>query len=495
MAGRVAVGGLFHESNTFCPVPAGLPAFAGRERARGEGLVALYRDAHHELGGFIEASEALGLALQPTQYAAASPCGRVTDEAFETICAELLDDLAGTDPDGIYLALHGAMVTETHDDAEGELLRRVRQQFGDKLPLVVTLDWHTNVSAAMVEHSDALVIYRTYPHLDQRWIGRRAGQLLGGMLNGELRPTQALAAPPLILNLKAQETSAEPMRSVVALADEMGRRPEMLVSNIAGGFPYADVACMGTTAVVVTNDNPSLAAGAAAELGDLLWAVRRLANVQLPAAAEAVAEALRPGPTPVVLVDYGDNVGGGSAADGTLLLRELLRQGATGAAVTLHAPDAVQVCLAAGPGGRVELSVGGTCDDGQGPAVAVTGTVKTLSDGKYVEPEPRHGGARFLDQGVSAVVDLGHDNLLVLTTGRSSPNSLQQLISVGIDPRRRRIVVAKGAIAPKAAYGPVAGRLIEVDTPGYTAVDPTRFEYAQRRRPMLPFEATASWPE
>jgi len=168
--------------------------------------------------------------------------------------------------------------------------------------------------------------------------------------------------------------------------------------------------------------------------------------------------------------------------------RELLAQGASGSVVTLWAPPAVQQCAAAGVGATVRLAVGGTTDDGQGPPLDVTGRVRGLFDGHYEEPEPRHGGGRYLQQGLTAVVELADDNLLVLTTLRPSPNSLNQLRSVGLEPTRRRICVCKGAIAYKAAYEPIAGRIIEVDTPGYTAVNPARFEYHRRRQPMLPFE-------
>lgn len=482
---RLACGGFYHESNSFCPTPATLELFR-LGQVRGEAMVAQYRDAHHEIGGFL--SETDDVDRVPIFNATTSPSGKVTEEAYETLAEELLDGLARANADGIYLSLHGAMVTEHLHDGEGELLQRLRARVGWDVPVVVSLDYHTNLSPAMVTYADALVIYRTYPHLDQRARGVEAARLLKRLVAGEARAIQALVAPPLILNLKAQETSREPLLSILATADAIAARPGILSVSVAGGFPYADIGIMGTTGLVVADGDADLATAAAAELGEALWAAREHTAIDLPDAAEAVRQALEPGPLPAVMADFGDNVGGGSSSDGPLLFRELLAAGATGAVATFWAPEAVEACAAAGIGARLTLTVGGTTEDGQGPPLTVTGTVRCLTDGRYEEYEPRHGGGRYLKQGHAAVLTLDGDNQLVLTTLRASPNSLYQLRSVGIEPTRRRVCVCKGAIAYKAAYEPIAGRIIEVDTPGYTTVNPLRFTYHRRRSPMLPFE-------
>lgn len=485
---RVALGGIVHESNTFCPTPTDLAAFSSGRLLRGEAIRGAFRDAHHEVGGFLAGAGDQGLEVTLTLFAGANPAGVVPAETFEPLCAELCDGLAAAEADGIYLALHGAMVSESHGDAEGEVIARVRQRVGPDVPIVVTLDWHANISARMCAASDALVVYRTYPHLDQRQRGLEAADLLARTLRGEVHPVQALGAPPLILNLKAQETGREPMRQVMELAAAMTGRPGVLCANVAGGFPYADIPDMGTTAVVVTDGDQALADACARELAAALWDIRVAGRLALPPADEAVEQAMASAERPVVLVDYGDNVGGGSSANGPLLLRELLGRGAQGAVVTFWAPEAMASCAEEGIGAEVTVTVGGPVDDGQGPPLTVTGRVKGLFDGRYTEPEPRHGGARFLNQGPTAVLELAGDNLVVLTAHRASPNSLWQLRSLGIEPTRRKIVVVKAAIAYKAAYESIAGRIIEVDTPGYTAVDPTRFTHHHRRRPMHPFE-------
>ena len=193
---------------------------------------------------------------------------------------------------------------------------------------------------------------------------------------------------------------------------------------------------------------------------------------------------------PVVLVDLGDNIGGGSSGDGTFILNELVNQKAQGWVVVIADPQAVKEAEHSGVNNVFDQRVGGKTDKLHGDPVQVRGTIKSLHDGKYVEPEVRHGGTHYYEMGLTAVVEVEGStrdlpNLLLLTTERSSPNSLHQLTSCGVYPQRQKILVVKGAIAPRAAYEPIAGRIIEVDTPGATAVNPSRFTYRHVRRPLF----------
>jgi microcystin degradation protein MlrC len=219
-----------------------------------------------------------------------------------------------------------------------------------------------------------------------------------------------------------------------------------------------------------------------------MWEARRELFIPCPGPEEAVRLALASDRRPVVLVDLGDNIGGGSAGDGTVLLAELIRQRAAGAVVVLHDPDAVEVARQAGPGGLFECAVGGRVDRLHGDPVRVQGVVRSLHDGTWVEDQARHGGLRFNDQGPTAVVTIDGPNTLVLNSLRTPPFSLGQLTSLGIDPAQQAILVVKAAVAYKAAYMPIAGRVIEVDTPGLTAIDPARFAFRHRRRPMFPLD-------
>ena len=483
---RIAVGGIMHESNTFNLRPTPLAAF---RLQRGAELIRWWRDSPHELGGFIIGGERFGYEIFPTLMAQATPGGMVTGEAFEQLTEELLDRLARAPQlDGLLLALHGAMASEVHLDADGEVLRRVREQVGADFPLVVTHDFHANVSEELVELSTALIIYKSNPHLDHRERGLQAASVIARTIRGEIKPVQALVKPPMLLNIVHQNTNVPPMDRVMAAARSLEEQPSVVAASVAGGYQYADVAEMGPAAVVVTDGAPALARQEARRLADHLWSIRERLHFQLPDVAEAVREASVSDRKPVILVDMGDNIGGGSSGDSSFILQELLRQSLTGWVVVLADPEAVSACARAGVGAAVRLYVGGKRDKLHGAPVEVCGRVKCLHDGRYEESEVRHDGQRYHDQGLTALLEIRDAanekaSSLLLTSRRQTPFSLQQLLSVGLQPARQQVLVVKAAIAYRAAYEAIAGSIIEIDSPGLTAVNPARFRY--RRAPEL----------
>jgi microcystin degradation protein MlrC len=485
---RIAIAGFMHESNTFNPLKADRAAFAAQGLAFGPALLAEWRDAHHEVGGFLEEVATGGDEAVPLVMAWATPSGPVADAVHDELTGYLIAEIQRQRPDGLLLALHGAMVAESYPDGDGEVLARLRGALGRDFPIVITLDLHGNLSGRLIELSDAAVAYRTNPHVDQRECGRRAAVILRRLLRGEARPRQALAKPPVIVNIMAHDTSEEPLRSLLAEAKALEGQPGILAVSLLPGFAYADVPQMGPAVVVVADGDAGRARREADRLADRLWRERERLTADLPDPATAVARALQADRLPVVLVDTGDNVGGGSAGDGTVLLAEMLRQGARGGVVCLYAPEEARQCAAAGVGGQVRLTVGGKVDRLHGDPVDVAGRVRLLHDGTYVEPAVRHGGKRVNHMGLSAVVELDAENLLVLNSLRHPPFSLGQLTCLGVRPERQRLLVVKAAIAYKAAYRPVAGTVIAVDTPGLTAVNPRRFAYRHIRRPMYPLD-------
>ncbi len=483
---RVAVGGIMHESNTFNPRPTPLEAFRVQ---RGDELVRWWRDTPHEVGGFIAGAKSYDYEFFPTLMAQATPGGMVTREAFERLTQELLERLARAPRlDGMLLALHGAMVSEACPDADGEVVRRLREQVGADFPLVVTHDYHANVSQQLVELSTALIIYKSYPHLDHRERGLQAADLIARTIRGEIKPVQALVKPPMLLNIVHQNTNVPPMDRVMAAVRSLEQQPSVVAASVAGGYQYADVPGMGPAAVVVTDGATALARQEARQLADQLWAIRERLHFSLPDEANAVREARASTRRPVILVDMGDNIGGGSSGDSTFILRELLRQDVTGWVVVLADPEAVAACARAGVGAALRLHVGGKRDSLHGEPVEVSGRVKCLHDGRYEESEVRHDGQRYHDQGLSALLETGDPpdrqaSYLLLTSRRQTPFSLQQLLSVGLQPARQNVLVVKAAIAWRAAYESIAGTIIEIDTPGVTTVNPARFRY--RSAPAL----------
>ncbi len=488
---RVAIAGMLHESNTFSSEPTDIPAFQGHGLALGNAIFDEYSTAAHEVGGFIEGGRKHGFELIPTAVGNATPSGTVTDRALDMVVGEIIARLKAAGPlDGVLLALHGAMVVDSYPDGDAEVLRRLRQALGDELPIVVTHDAHANVAPVEIELCTALVIYKEVPHTDQRERGLHAADILAKILYDGAKPTQAIEKPPMVYNIVWHNTTREPMLSLVNEARRLEKEnPTILGVSVPVGYQYADAPQMGPSVVVVTDNDPELASGEAKRLAEMMYAHRLVMKLDLPEPAEAVRLATESKETPVVLVELGDNVGGGSAADATFLLAELVKQKATGWVVALCDRAAVEMALKAGVNGAFDAEVGGKVDKLHGEPVRITGQVKLIYDGKYVEPAVRHGGRRYQDQGVSAVIECegstrDEPNLVLLTTERHMPFSLGQLTSAGIDAARQRILVVKAAVAFRAAYEPIAGKIIEVDTGGLTAVNPARFDY-KRVRPGL----------
>jgi microcystin degradation protein MlrC len=485
---RIAIGGIMHESNTFASTITDRSRFVEGSLTQGDQIVTVWREAHHETGGFIEGAKRFKFDLVPTVMAWATPAGPVADDVLDEVVAGIARGVRQGQADGLLLALHGAMVTLKHLDADAEVLRRLREELGPELPIVTTLDYHANVAAVMAELSNALFGYQTYPHVDQRECGLKAAAMIARIVRREFHPVSVIAKPPLVINLLGQETAREPMRSLMAQAREAEKRPGMLSVSLMAGFPYADVPDMGPAVIAVAHENLALAQEVADELGDRLWDVREELVVRCPGPDEAVRRAMASDAKPVVLADLGDNIGGGSSGDGTILLEAILKQRADQAVVVLYDPEAAELARKLGPGASFQHAVGGKLDRLHGAPVLIRGAVRSLHEGKWVEDKLRHGGRRFNDQGPTAAIGLEDSNIVVLNSLRTPPFSLGQLESLGVDPAQQAILVVKAAVAYRAAYGPIAGAIIEVDTPGLTAVDPTRFPYRYRRRPMFPFE-------
>lgn len=490
---RVGIASLMHESNTFYPVPTTREMFQDTCLVSGPEVISHWGEAHHEIGGMLEVLPALGLETVPLVTGTAMPSGPVHEEAYEELLAEILDRISGESLDGLLLALHGAMVAEHVRDADGRTAASIRQLVGPDLPIVMTLDLHANVSPLMIDSVTATTIYRTYPHLDQRERGREAVRILAQTLEGRIRPVQSLVKPPVCISILAQATGQEPMAGLYRRMEALIEQDGVVSSSIAPGFSYADVEEMGPAFLVVTDGDRALARKEALGLAWRAWEQRDELTLLGTPIRQAIEAAMGAESGPVTLLDVGDNVGGGSPADGTLILEEVIRTGSGPALVVLFDPAAVRACAASGVGTEVSLRVGGKSDDLHGPPIPIRGRVRCLHDGAFVEDEPRHGGARFNNQGLTALVETAEGHAVVLTSLRMAPMSLEQVLSLGIKPKSYRILVAKGAIAPVAAYEPVSSRMVYVDTPGITSANPAHFEYRHRPRPLYPFEPETVW--
>lgn len=489
---RVAILGFLHESNTFLSVPTLYEDFLHASLTSGEAMIERWKGSHHELGGMIAGCEEMGIEIAAGMATFAVPSGTITEESYERIASELIASLQNVLPvDGVLIALHGATVSDRYRDADGEILRRIRSVVGSEMPVIVTLDLHANISEEMVRTSTALIAYRTNPHLDQYERGHEAARMMAGTLRGKMHPVQALVKPPLLIQLSRQYSEEAPTSILYENLKEVLLWPGILSASVTLGFYYADVEEMGMAFVAVADGDFSVAQRAATSLADQAWQSRAQFTAGLPNAAKAVKMAKASCEKPVVVMDIGDNVGGGSPGDSTFLLSELIEQGSRNSLNVLYDPSSVQQCLQVGVGGAIALAVGAKTDRLHGQPVHVEGRIRTLSDGIFVEKQVRHGGWGGGDQGITAVLETVEEHTIVLTSKRMMPMSLEQVLSLGIHPEWKDVIVVKGVNAPRAAYAPIAGKIILAGTAGVTCDDPSHFHYTHRRKPLFPLEKDA----
>jgi microcystin degradation protein MlrC len=484
---RFFIGMLAHETNTFSSIPTDRRQFEAYALRYGGELLEAYRDTATCLGGMMSAARTHGIDLAPSLAATASPAGRVTKEFYAEARDRLLADLRSAGPlDGVLLDLHGAMVVEGLDDGEGDLLRAVRAVVG-ALPIAVTLDFHANITRAMVETATLLHGYKTYPHVDMDARGREATERLRDIVAGRVRPTVAFRQPPLLPPIAGQLTARGPMRRLYDLADAMERRPGVISISVFAGFPLADIRDAGLGIYVATDREQALAEELADELAETAWTHRREFLHSAVPVANAVARALAATERPIVLADIADNTGGGAAGDTTEILRELLRAGATETTVAcIWDPEAAGACVAAGVGATLTLAVGGKVDPAHGAPLSLTGRVRAVSDGRFVYKGPMSRGLAG-NLGPTAVLEVGGVKIVLITHRRQTLDP-EMLRIVGIEPATERIVVVKSTVHYRAAFEPLAREIIEVDAPGLSSSNLTRFAFANVRRPIFPLD-------
>lgn len=491
---RLATLGMVHEANTFASRPASLDVWQRAGILEGDEIRAEYAASRSILAGYFGyADKDHGVDLVPLVYSRITPMGRITAQAYDHLCRRLLTALRDGGPwDGVLLALHGAAVSEEYLDAEGELMRRVREIVGPDVPVGATLDMHANVSSLMVESADVITAYQTNPHVDAYERAFTCADLIARTVRGEFRPRMDVELIPLAANILRMGTDDEPMRGLLGVAREAETGPGVLSISLVEGFPYADVPEMGMSVIAVADDD-AVARAAASRVADAVWAVRTELVGDSASADDALTRAAASPKRPVVLLDTGDNVGGGSPGDSTHILHAARRLGITGIVQVLSDPEVVQTCLDAGVGGMVGLDVGGKTDTRHGAPLPVTGVVTATADGAFEDATPTHGGFRYYDHGPTACLRTDDGNVLVLVSEPAGTTSLEQFRLVGVEPAEHQIVVAKGVHSPRPAFEPIAAELIYVGTAGATSADLSTFAYEHRRVPMFPFEADATW--
>jgi microcystin degradation protein MlrC len=491
---RIAVGGFMHETNTFVPEPTPWAMF-NQEGAwpgftRGPEVLTKFRPFNIAVAGFMGVAEKAGHQMVPLSWSFAQPSGRVEDAVFERAVAYLLADIADAAPDAVFLELHGAMTTETIEDAEGELLARVRRLVGPDMPVVASLDLHANVTQKMVDNASFMSAYRTYPHIDWLQTGQRVAEWFDRVVSWGPRPARAFRQIPFLIPIASGCSMIEPMKGLYALLGEIEAETGVHLS-LCPGFPSADIYDMGATVIGYGADQDVVDAA----VGRLTEAVIRseaaflehLAKPQDEAVALAFSRAALVS-KPVIIADTQDNPGAGGSSITTGFLKAMIGRGAQSTLMALyHEPAIALAAREAGVGATIEVTFAA---QGKGPGevpLTARAEVVAVSDGRFTGTGPMVGG-QPINMGPSAWLRIGGIDLVVGTV-RQQPHCVAVCTHLGIDITGYKVIVLKSSVHFRGDWQPYADSVVVGASPG-AALDDTGvipFEHLRpnvRRRPM-----------
>jgi microcystin degradation protein MlrC len=487
MTRTVLLGGLYHETHTFLSKRTTLADFQAMAVNLGQDIITNNLGNQSPTDGFLSYALERGWEIVPTIQMTAMPSGTVEDEVVDVFRQHFFPALEENLErlDGIFLVLHGAMVSAGSDDPEGDLLRDIRTVLtrrGVDIPVVGVLDLHANVSQTMVDRSTCLVAYRENPHDDARETAVRAARIFDELMTTP-GMSQVHRATDWILPPTGVGTADDPMKAVLAAARAIEARDKDIVNiNVMAGYSYADVPDCGFSLAAATRGDP---ANAAAHLDDLVGVLEQHIAKAYPRDAElaevlAKVDALPAGKGPVLLVEPADNIGGGTPGDATDLLGPLLATGRKGIVAVIADPEAVAVCTKAGLGANVSLTIGAKTDKHHGSPLPFSGRVRHLSDGKFELENKKSHLASMLgshaDMGPCAVVE-NEQAVVLLTSRKMPPMDLGQVHSQGVRPEDASYVIVKAAVSHRDAYNPIMRASFNVDSAGLCTSNLKRLPY------------------
>ena len=490
---RFALAAIKHETNTFSPIATPLASFAiGRpDGVPMSGLEAVntLRGTNTPLSAFIYLAEEAGAEIALAVAAEAAPSGPVSDEAFNKM-AEDVCKVVRKGCDALFLDLHGAMVTESYDDGEGELLSRVRN-IAPNLPVAVALDFHTNMSPAIAQNATAIAGYLTYPHVDTYECGMRCGRTLVQALTGQVNPKIVWDKRPMLTHTLCQLTSVEPLKGIMDTAIAAEKGGNVLNASVFGGFPLADIPYVGFSTVIVADGNTSAAAQLSNDLLDMAWDRRADFVFEVEPLSESISRAKTLEGGPIVLVDHEDNVFSGGTQDVMDTVAEALAQGLSDMAVgPIWDPVSVGHMIKAGVGKEVTLLLGGKTDMPaiglKGNPLEVHGKVRRITDGRYTVTCPMETGM-VLNHGSSAVLDTGGVEILVCSE-RMEAFDLGVFRHAGIEPTAKRYLLIKSRHHFRAGFEPIAVHIVYLAGSGVTSSNYSLFRFNKIPRPIYPVD-------
>ncbi len=479
---KLFTASLSTETNTFSPIPTGLKSFAITRK----GDYSTYPPfADSPVAFWKKMATERGWQTVESVIAAAEPAGRTLKFVYEQYRDEILADLRAALPvDLVLLDLHGAMVADGYDDCEGDLIDGVRRIVGPNIPIGVELDLHCHITPLMVDQATVIIAYKEYPHTD---VFDRAVELFNITADaavGKVKPTMATFDCRMI---SLYYPTQEPAKSFVERMKQLEKESGVLSVSLGHGFPWGDVAEVGTKTLVVTDNDPTKAQALATELGRDFYAMRDRVTPKFHTIDSGLDAALAVAGSPVVIADVSDNPGGGAPGDSTFVLQRMLERGITNAAVgCIYDPIAVALAFEAGVGAHFELRLGGKMGRMSGQALDLMVTVTALKP-QAIQHFGTAPNEMIMPLGDSvAVHTAGID--IVLYSNRTQTFSPEVFTNVGIDPASRRILVVKSTQHFYARFAPIASQVIYVSAPGTTAPDFKSIPYeiaSKDRYPMI----------
>ncbi|HZQ00796.1 MAG TPA: M81 family metallopeptidase [Reyranella sp.] len=494
MGQKFVIAMMMHETNTFSPLPTPIESFSRAGALSGPAAIKEAEGTNTSLGGFIEVARKAGAEFTVPMAASANPSGLVTKAAYAQMTTAIVDEIK-KGCDAVLLALHGAMVAEEYDDGEGELLNRIRRIAPD-VPIAVALDFHTQMTDAMIKGANIITGYRTYPHIDMADTARRAGRTLLRMLKGEVEPKMVWGTRPIMSSSLVHTPSREPMKTLMGMANQAEDSGQVLNASVFGGFPQADIPHLALSSVIVCDRRTAEGEVLLNKILDTAWEKREgfLFHPESLPVQVARAKSLgngEKGGGPIVMADHGDNTASGGTQDVMSVIEEAMKQGLEDAvAGPICDPACVDQMIKAGVGAEVTLNLGGKIDMPamglKGKPLKVSGRVKAITDGQFVVTGPMATGTT-VRMGRTAVLDTGKMQIVV-SEKRSEPFDLGCFTHCGIDPRRKKYVLIKSRQHFRAGFEPIARHIVMCDGDGCTASDLKLFKYEKIKRPLYPFD-------
>jgi len=482
-----------HETNTFSTLSTPLTAFASgvglSQPPSGQQAIDIYGEADFAFAAMIEAAQARGAEVSIPIAAYAEPSGKVDDEAFDVIAGKICDAVsAGCD--ALLLDLHGAMVTDSFDDGEGELLRRIRG-ISPKLPIAIALDFHTNLTAEMVNNCTVLDGYRSYPHIDMYETGQRAAESLFRIIDQDLSTRMCWRTLPMMTHMIRQTPLKQPMKDIMDRAIEAADSDELLNVSVLGGFPLADIPHVSLSVVALESMQHNSGEALVNDLCDMAWGRRQDFIFETEALSQSIKHAARLKEYPVVIADHGDNCGAGGSADDLTVLEEMLVQGLSDIiAGPIWDPQAVAKMIDAGEGSEVNLDVGGKTSvkaiNQVGHSLTCKGVVRKITDGRFTIEGPMQTGLK-VSLGRSVVLDIGAVQILVCEE-RWEPYDTGCFTHAGIDPLSKKYILVKSRQHFRAGFEPIAKHIVLAAGPGVCSSNYSQFQFKHIPRPIYPLD-------